>query len=324
MSSVSGKCSDSKTLGKPYNPELSRRLEPEFRAFMERAEAIRWRPDEIPYEQIDRSLLTTADLFAVFVTLHIENYSDVYTAQLLAHHDDVPLLKQFILNWEREEENHARALERYLTELGMGLDELRASYAKVDKNDFPFPANDQAALNAFVYLQELLTRESYAKILKACREPVLCGLLKRIIRDEERHYRFYKHALGLRYKLDKKDTLSQFRHVLRTFKMPQTMYQQTAMTREMVRHRRFELSEILAIARPVFEFLEAGPHRLFKRVPRLQKLWTKRRAAFYIAQSPYVWKHALASVRLSRRIKPREALHVRATLSRLQQLLNHQ
>src|SRR5882672_973104 len=108
-------------MSKPYNAELCRVVEPELRKFFERAEAIRWTPSDIPYDRIDRSKLTLSEVFASFVTLHIENYSDVYTRLLLEHFQDTPALQAFIQNWEREEENHARALERYLVALGMPL-----------------------------------------------------------------------------------------------------------------------------------------------------------------------------------------------------------
>src|SRR5271155_5251963 len=122
-------------MSKPYNAELCQAVEPELLKFFERAEAIRWTPADIPYDRIDRSKLTLSEVFAVFVTLHIENYSDVYTRLLLDHFKDTPPLAAFILKWEREEENHARALERYLVALGLPLEELRDSYSKVDKAD---------------------------------------------------------------------------------------------------------------------------------------------------------------------------------------------
>lgn len=276
---------------KAYTPELERRLEPEYQRFMERAAEVRWSPRDIAYDQIDYQALTIGDLFAVFVTLHIENYSDVYTRLLIQHFGDAPLLKSFIENWEREEENHARALELYLIQAGMPIEELKANYAKVDKADFPFPSRDQTGLNVFVFLQELLTREMYVKMLKACKEPVLSDILKRIVRDEERHYRFYKHALETRFELDREDTLRQFGAILRTFGMPRTMFQQRAMTDKLMEYYRYSNADIAQIAKPVLKMLEVESSLWLERFPKMQKAWIMRRAAFKLVQSPYIWRH---------------------------------
>lgn len=318
-------------MSKAFTPELEKRIEPEFRRFMEHAERVRWSPADIDYKSIDRSRLSMGDLFAIYVTLHIENYSDVYTKLLLEHFADAPLTQSFIRNWEREEENHARALERYLLELGLTLEELKASYALVDKRDFPFPSNDQTGLNVFVFIQELMTREMYTKMLKAAREPVLIDILKRVVRDEERHYRFYRHALALRMELDRRDTLIQFRRIIGTFGMPKTMFAQKAMTDELMRHYRYEMSEIANIARPVFQMLEASSSPVLERFPKAQKAWKLRRAAAYVAASPYVWGHVRVSLKnklakglpaLKRHaLLKNEKEHVQAVLERLQKLL---
>lgn len=264
---------------------------------MQRAETVRWSPAAIDYSKIDHSKLTISDIFAVFVTLHIENYSDVYTKLLVEEYGDIPLIKQFVLNWEREEENHARVFEKYMTTLGIPLDELRANYAKVNKEDFPVPTRDQAGLNVFVFLQELFTREMYIKMLKATKEPVLTEILKRVVRDEERHYRFYKFTLGLRLEMDKKYTLKQMRNVMHIFGMPKTMHRQRAMTDKLMEYYAFNWSEIMSIARPIMKTLEASPTRLFKSFPRLQSVWQNRRTFAYALQTPYLWDHVSVGIK---------------------------
>lgn len=307
------------------NPVLVERIEPEYNMFMERADQIRWSPVNVPYEKIDLTKLTTGDLFGVFVTLHIENYSDVYTKLLVEEYKDVPLMKKFILNWEREEENHARVLERYLTTLGIPIEELRANYAKVDKDDFPVPTRDQTGLNVFVFLQELFTREMYVKMLKTTKEPVLTEILKKVVRDEERHFRFYKHALNLRMELDKKGTLRQFRNVIRIFGMPQTMYRQGAMTDKLMEFFPFTKAEISSIAGPVIKALEASPSRWLKPFPKLQKIWQMRRAFAYAVQMPYLWDHVSLSIKRLFGVKlvsAAESEYVESVVQRLEKLRN--
>jgi rubrerythrin len=307
------------------NSALVSRLEPELETFLTRADEIRWSPAQIPYDQIDWNKITMADLFAVFVTLHIENYSDVYTKLLIDSYKDVPLIQKFILNWEREEENHARVLERYMMTLGIPLEELRANYAMVDKSDFPVPSRNQSGLNVFVFFQELLTREMYTKILKSAREPVLVNILKRVVRDEERHYRFYKMALGKRFELDRKDTLKQFGRIVRVFGMPQTMFRQKGMTDKLMEYYRFELDEINSIAKPVVKMLEQEPSPRLARWPRLQKLWQHRYSFLYLPQSPYLWGHVLSTVmdRLGLNIVSRsDREHVARIVARLEGLLS--
>ena len=309
------------------NEAFVARIEPEYNAFMKRAETVRWSPATIDYSKIDHSKLTINDLFGVFVTLHIENYSDVYTKLLVEEYGDVPLIKDFVLNWEREEENHARVFEKYMISLGIPLDELRANYAKVNKDDFPVPTRDQAGLNVFVFLQELFTREMYIKILKATKEPVLTEILKRVVRDEERHYRFYKFTLGLRLEMDKKNTLKQMRNVMRIFGMPQTMYRQRAMTDKLMEYYSFNWAEIMSIARPIMKTLEASPSRLFTKLPRLQAAWQNRRTFTYALQTPYLWNHVAVGIKhaLGFNLVPaNDRKYVDDTVARLEKLLTPQ
>lgn len=311
-------------MGPGYNRAFVSRIEPEFNAFMERASQVRWTPNDIAYDQIDRSKLKLSDLFAVFVTLHIENYSDVYTELLVSAYDDVPLIKQFTLNWEREEENHARALERYLIELGMPLDELKANYAKVDKRSFPVPSRDQAELNAFVFLQELFTREMYAKMLKAAQEPVLRDLLKRIVRDEERHFRFYKQALTLRLELDRPGTLKAIKKIFRIFWMPQTMFRQRAMTDQLVEFYPYSIEDLRTIAKPVASLIEEPSVAFLERAPKLQFAWKNRNMILFGLQSRYLHKH-LGNVVKSKlglkRVSANDKDYVEQALKRLTLLL---
>ena len=280
-----------------FNAEFTKLAQAEYDQFMTKAETVRWTPDAISYDKIDYAKLTTADLFAVFVTLHIENYSDVYTRLLLENYADVPLVSSFIRNWEREEENHARVLEKYLVTVGIPLEELRANYAKVNKGDFPFPSNNQTGLNVFVFFQELMTREMYTKMLKSCKEPVLVDILKRVVRDEERHYRYYRHSLMLRLQLDAKDTYKQFRKIVRIFGMPLTMFRQAAMTDKLMSYFPYSLRDIMNITDPVTKFLEHAPSPWLARLPKLQRLWQLRRPLSYVLQSPYLWGHVAISIK---------------------------
>jgi hypothetical protein len=307
------------------NSALVTRLEPELNTFLTRADEIRWSPAEIPYDKIDWNKVTMADLFAVFVTLHIENYSDVYTKLLIDSYKDVPLIQKFIFNWEREEENHARVLERYMMTLGIPLEELRANYAMVDKDDFPVPSRNQTGLNVFVFFQELLTREMYSKILKSAREPVLVNILKRVVRDEERHYRFYKMALGKRFELDRKDTLKQFAKIVRVFGMPQTMFRQKGMTDKLMEYYRFDFDEIISIAKPILTMLQEPPSPRLAGFPRLQKLWQHRQSILMLPQSPYLWGHVLSTLaaKLGLGLVPRaDREHVTSIVARLEGLLS--
>lgn len=307
-----------------YNDRFVAQIEPEFNTFMARAEEIRWSPRAVPFEKIDRSKLTIADVFGVFVTLHIENYSDVYTRLLTTSYDNVPLVKNFVLNWEKEEENHARTLEAYLVALGIPLEELKANYAKVDKSDFPEPSRDQTELNVFVFLQELFTREMYSKMLKAAKEPVLRDILKRVVRDEERHFRFYKQSLALRMQLDPKDTLRAVKRIFKIFGMPQTMYRQSAMTDKLMEYFPYKSDEIMSIVKPIAQMIEQPPSRLLAKTPRLQWLWQNRLMFKYSLQSRYLRSHAINNLRDwlgVGKVKAKDKEYVERSVQRLETLL---
>ncbi len=139
--------------------------------------------------------------------IDVESYTIGYLRALLntsAIQD--PEIADFLPVWAYEEGFHGRALERFLAEAGHGLDPKRprsiqrprrfleglqdlaaSGVSKLFAGDFPAVHMTWGAIN------ELTTLNGYRRLAARTRNPVLAEVVRRIMRDESRHFSFYYH-----------------------------------------------------------------------------------------------------------------------------------
>ncbi|MCX5746106.1 MAG: hypothetical protein NT062_26815 [Proteobacteria bacterium] len=129
-----------------------------------------------------------------------------------------PELLTFLTMWNYEEYFHSYAITRFMEEVGVKVEAASERAQKVRAGarfkakfeDFmqgmiakAFPKQFIALWMFWGALQELLTTHAYEELAKATKNPVLHELLKRIAKQERRHFAYYYNNARERLEGDK-------------------------------------------------------------------------------------------------------------------------
>lgn len=144
--------------------------------------------------------------------IDVESYTIAYLKALLntsALED--PEIADFLPCWAYEESYHGRALERLLSEAGRPLEPSRPrSFQRPERllealKDLGgtaisrlFPREFVAVHMTWGAIQELTTLTGYRILASRTRNSVLGEVVRRIMRDESRHFSFYYHKANER------------------------------------------------------------------------------------------------------------------------------
>jgi rubrerythrin len=149
--------------------------------------------------------VSEAEVRCLTYMIDIESYTIAYMKDLL----NTTAIKDreiadFLPCWAYEESYHGRALERFLLEAGLDLDpERKRSYQRREPLFESFRDFGAAVLSRFfrsdfvaVYLawgaiQELTTLTGYNNLARKTGNEVIAEIVRRIMRDEARHFGFY-------------------------------------------------------------------------------------------------------------------------------------
>lgn len=143
--------------------------------------------------------------------MDIESHTIMYLRDLLNSRAVAnPDISAFLACWVYEETFHGRAFERFLNAIGEPVaanrvEEIRTSTSwratvdligtfVVSRVSRHFPA----AYLTWGAINELTTHFGYRLLLERTENPVLAKLLRRVMRDESRHFAFYYHEAGKR------------------------------------------------------------------------------------------------------------------------------
>jgi len=169
------------------------------------------RVSDIDWKQASAVAVPPEHVRCLKYMMDIESHTIMYLRDLLNSRAVAdPDISAFLACWVYEETFHGRAFERFLREVGVDLaagrvEELRTSTnwrATVDlagtfvvsrlSRHFP------AAYLTWGAINELTTHSGYRLLLERTENPVLAVLLRRVMRDESRHFAFYYHEAGKR------------------------------------------------------------------------------------------------------------------------------
>lgn len=162
--------------------------------------------------------VSPAELRILPYFIDVESYTIGYLRALLntsAIHDVE--IGDFLACWVYEEAYHGRAIERFLKEAGHGLDPGRRRSIQKPRRLLE-AAQDLAASGLsrligedFVAvhmtwgaIQELTTLNGYRQLAHKTENRVLGELIRRIMRDESRHFSFYYHKANERLSRSRK------------------------------------------------------------------------------------------------------------------------
>ncbi|MDP9341810.1 MAG: ferritin-like domain-containing protein [Actinomycetota bacterium] len=180
----------------------------------------------VAWHRVKDHPLSVAEARCLAYMMDIETHTVIYLRDLLATSAAVdPEVTAFLSCWVYEELWHGEAFSRFLGEAGYRL----APDHEAVRGDAPYPSRrarvswirrkltgkgyashlasmagsllvkDFVALHmAWGAVNELITLSAYHRIVDRTEHPVLVDLLSRIIKDERRHFAFYRAQARLR------------------------------------------------------------------------------------------------------------------------------
>jgi acyl-[acyl-carrier-protein] desaturase len=189
----------------PLLPSLEPRVAELLARHHEASSRIDWSySDFLPLEAYHAGSLTRPPLsdlayLAVETALLTEANLPWYTAVLYdGLKTSLAPIQEFVHVWTAEEDQHSTLLESYLLITDNG-DHAERSKRRKQVIERGFDHGLEGAFEAMVYttVQELATKAFYLHTANLCdaEEPELAGALRRIAKDETRHYAFYRDVV---------------------------------------------------------------------------------------------------------------------------------
>jgi len=180
----------------------------------------------VAWDRVREHALSVAEARCLAYMMDIETHTVIYLRDLLATRAATePEVTAFLSCWVYEELWHGEAFSRFLGEAGYRL----APDREAVRRDSPYPSRrarvswirrkltgkgyaahlasmaGSVLIKDFVALHmtwgavnELTTLSSYRRIIETTEHPVLVDLLTRIIKDERRHFAFYRAQARMR------------------------------------------------------------------------------------------------------------------------------
>lgn len=168
---------------------------------------------DLSFDDVKKYPLTREEIRCLTYMMDIEGHTIVYLRGLLntcAIED--PEITAFLSCWVYEEYFHGRAIKNFLESYGLSFEENR--FKKVQRSrSIKEWRNEIAAMILCklsphfhsVYLtwgaiNELTTLEGYVVLAQRTGHPILAEILKRLVRDERRHFSFYYNQAAVALK----------------------------------------------------------------------------------------------------------------------------
>jgi hypothetical protein len=162
----------------------------------------------IDWDAVKQHGLSKGDLFCLHYMMDIENHVPLYLSHLLVTRACMdPILTAFLACWNYEELWHGENLGKLLNLYGIEFDtqdriaNVRANLGLQNSLSLLSTMAGSWILKDFsaVYLSigainELSTLTGYGALIRKSGHPVLQDLLRRIIKDERRHFAFYYNS----------------------------------------------------------------------------------------------------------------------------------
>jgi hypothetical protein len=199
-----------------------------------RADARRWSVDDLPWSTLEPEHLTSDDRsvvrFITFIEDHIPGYLTYFLNAFPTSGADLGIEEfcfnreyfRFLISWANEEERHASALTRYQIHAGINdEDTLMRELAEEGRKQFSLPYENPIQAFTYTLVQEKATQLFYQRFESVASEPLLRTLLRRLARDEARHFAVYADLVSAyieRHGLA--STVPDLKDVLGSFRMP--------------------------------------------------------------------------------------------------------
>ena len=155
-----------------------------------------WTPDDIPWDQFDRSKLDPEMVKIAKAACMVEHHSADYGAYLCGVFHDDPAFCAVALQWAKEEVQHGAVLRRYaeLADPGFDFDAAFARFVAghpIDTGASESIRGSRCGELVARCIVEVGTSTYYSALRDAAEEPVFKAICKRIAGDEFRHYKLF-------------------------------------------------------------------------------------------------------------------------------------
>lgn len=165
--------------------------EPLFDHLFDEAERVRWRMADLPWDRIDRAVVTPALTALVGEIAFSELTTHSATRRFLTEFADDTDLTRWIAVWFYEETKHPQVLLRWLAAVGVAVDD---EFLRRGRATAPFMKSRMGTLATNI-VSEMVAATGYARLAAQCREPVLARIAGLLAADEARHAAsFYRYA----------------------------------------------------------------------------------------------------------------------------------
>jgi len=156
----------------------------------------------IDFASAGNFLLHADEIRCLTYMMDVESHTIVYLRGLLnTCAIDDPEITAFLSCWAYEEFFHSRALRQFLESCGIAAPPALATRMTLEEVATSllcrFTPHLSAAYLTWGAIQELSTLEGYGLLAQRTANPVLAEILRRIIKDERRHFAFYYNKARL-------------------------------------------------------------------------------------------------------------------------------
>ena len=155
-----------------------------------------WTPDDIPWDQFDRSKVDPEMVTIAKAACMVEHHSADYGKYLCGVFHDDPAFCADALQWAEEEVQHGAVLRRY-AELADPAFDFEAAFARfvaghpIDTGASESIRGSRCGELVARCIVEVGTSTYYSALRDAAEEPVFKAICKRIAGDEFRHYKLF-------------------------------------------------------------------------------------------------------------------------------------
>ncbi len=154
-----------------------------FTPLFDRAEAVRWKMSDIPFDRIDHARVTPElkELVRAIAFSELTTFSA--TRRFMTEHADDVDFTQWLAVWFYEETKHPDVFLRWLRACGVTVDD---AFMLKGRATAPFMKSRMGTLVTNI-ISEMVASGAYAYFAREAPEPVLRQICERLSGDEARH-----------------------------------------------------------------------------------------------------------------------------------------
>ena len=160
----------------------------------------------LDWDAVRETPLSPKAISTLYYMMDIEGHTSIYLSELLVSKASLePEITGFLHVWAYEEMFHSLALRRFLREYGEVIPDDRARGVRTGEGLGRVKTTLAILLGSYVFdffpafyltlggINELTTLWGYQQLVERTGHPVLEQLLRRIVKQERRHYAYYRH-----------------------------------------------------------------------------------------------------------------------------------